>query len=253
MSYILEALKRSQQERELGQTPTLASASYLGARSSSLSKFWLAIALLLALTALLLSLYAAFSQYRNALPAAAPIVAPTPPPAQPSALPPKPRPAPKQGSPASSPQPTATTTTIPAQPQPSKSTPEEPHSELLADIEQFKQRMLNDSLTQNRPSPALTRTQPVSTTPTATSDDDGAQTPTAAPRLRELPRPLQQSIPEHALSVHVYTTDPARRFVIINSSRLHEGDALANGLTLEAIQPDGVILSFAGKRFFQRR
>jgi len=53
--------------------------------------------------------------------------------------------------------------------------------------------------------------------------------------------------------VHVYAKTPAQRFVILNSRRTREGEQTPEGLLLVAIQSDGVILEFAGHRFFQKR
>ena len=56
-------------------------------------------------------------------------------------------------------------------------------------------------------------------------------------------------IPELQISLHAYDANPAKRFVFINGQRAHEGDAVANGVVLEAITRDGVILSASGQRF----
>jgi general secretion pathway protein B len=59
MSYILEALKRSQDERELGRVPTLESAPYLTSEKNVRPGVWVASALVLALLAVGIALYAA--------------------------------------------------------------------------------------------------------------------------------------------------------------------------------------------------
>lgn len=61
MSYILEALKRSQRERALGRVPTLGSALPLDPEPPPANP-WLVTSLGLALVAVLLGLYAAFGQ-----------------------------------------------------------------------------------------------------------------------------------------------------------------------------------------------
>lgn len=55
--------------------------------------------------------------------------------------------------------------------------------------------------------------------------------------------------PELALELHVYSNGPQSRFVIINGRRYNEGAALNEGPTVESITPDGVILSSRGTRF----
>ncbi len=73
------------------------------------------------------------------------------------------------------------------------------------------------------------------------------------PPLAELPPELRQGIPELRVSVYVYSADPQRRFVILNSRRLSEGERSADGLLLEEIGPNGLVLEYAGRRFFRPR
>jgi general secretion pathway protein B len=51
------------------------------------------------------------------------------------------------------------------------------------------------------------------------------------------------------MDVHVYDSDPRRRFVLIDLQKFREGDRLSNGAVLEEILPDGIVLSYQGKRF----
>ncbi len=71
----------------------------------------------------------------------------------------------------------------------------------------------------------------------------------ALPVLRQLPRDMRRSLPELAISIHVYDNDPRWRFVRINKTKYREGDRLAKDLTLEAITPGGLVLDFQGTRF----
>jgi general secretion pathway protein B len=59
-----------------------------------------------------------------------------------------------------------------------------------------------------------------------------------------------QNVPEVALSLHVYDADPARRFVFVNGQRGRDGETLSNGLRIEQILPEGAVLSWNGNRFF---
>jgi len=69
------------------------------------------------------------------------------------------------------------------------------------------------------------------------------------PRLAELPASLRQEIPQMTITVHAYSRTPKDRLVGVNDRLLHEGDALAAGLVLEKITPDGMIFSYKGTRF----
>jgi len=67
--------------------------------------------------------------------------------------------------------------------------------------------------------------------------------------MAELPVPIQQEIPQMSISVHAYSGAPKERLLGINDRMLREGDYVAPGLLLEQITPDGVIMSYKGYRF----
>ncbi|HKW83900.1 MAG TPA: general secretion pathway protein GspB [Burkholderiaceae bacterium] len=56
-------------------------------------------------------------------------------------------------------------------------------------------------------------------------------------------------LPELRLDLHVYAAKPADRFVFINMRKLREGESLPEGVRVEAITPHGAELSFRGRRF----
>ncbi|MBK6350847.1 MAG: general secretion pathway protein GspB [Proteobacteria bacterium] len=51
------------------------------------------------------------------------------------------------------------------------------------------------------------------------------------------------------LDLHVYVTQPQQRFIFVNSRKYKEGDTLAEGPLVEEITPDGAVLNFRGSRF----
>jgi general secretion pathway protein B len=51
------------------------------------------------------------------------------------------------------------------------------------------------------------------------------------------------------LDVHVFSEQPAERFVFVNMQKYREGERLQEGPQLDEITPDGVILSLGGQRF----
>ncbi len=67
--------------------------------------------------------------------------------------------------------------------------------------------------------------------------------------LNELPASIQQEIPTISISFHVYSSKPKDRRVMINGEMLGQGEQSASGLSLEEITPDGVILGYKGYRF----
>jgi general secretion pathway protein B len=56
-------------------------------------------------------------------------------------------------------------------------------------------------------------------------------------------------LPELRLDVHVYADAPGDRFVFLNNRRLREGEALPDGTRVESIVPDGVVLTARNQRF----
>lgn len=61
--------------------------------------------------------------------------------------------------------------------------------------------------------------------------------------------PTLSGLPELRLDLHVYADDPQSRFVFLNMRRMREGDALPEGVQLESITADGAVLSYRGTRF----
>jgi general secretion pathway protein B len=57
------------------------------------------------------------------------------------------------------------------------------------------------------------------------------------------------SIPPVHMDLHSYAPDPAKRFVLINMKRLYEGQSLPEGVKVESITNEGAILSYSGTRF----
>jgi general secretion pathway protein B len=69
------------------------------------------------------------------------------------------------------------------------------------------------------------------------------------PTISEIDLSSQPPLPDLHLDVHVFAAKPADRFVYIDMRKYREGAALADGLTLERIRRDGVVLNYHGLRF----
>lgn len=72
---------------------------------------------------------------------------------------------------------------------------------------------------------------------------------TNIPSLRELPVSVQQSLPTINIEGHIYGENPAARMVIINGAIRREKQRIDHGMILEEITPNGVILSYQGHVF----
>ncbi|QFS86978.1 MULTISPECIES: general secretion pathway protein GspB [unclassified Marinobacter] len=68
------------------------------------------------------------------------------------------------------------------------------------------------------------------------------------PHLVELPLSFQKSVPDLTFNSHIYSSDPMASRVMINNQYLRPGDTFAS-LVVERITEDGVILSKSGQRF----
>ena len=67
--------------------------------------------------------------------------------------------------------------------------------------------------------------------------------------IAELPPQVREALPVMTISVHGYSDNPEGRLVGINYRILREGDSVVPGLELQQITPDGMIFSFKGFRF----
>jgi len=56
-------------------------------------------------------------------------------------------------------------------------------------------------------------------------------------------------LPELSVDLHVFAADPAKRAVFINGRRYTQGAQIAEGPVVEEITRDGAVLSYRGRRF----
>ena len=118
----------------------------------------------------------------------------------------------------------------------------------------------------DRPAP-VTDVAPVSPAPVAEvppaapAPPPGVAVPSDPPAAAEPPLPglatlsagERAALPPLRLSMHVYSDDPARRFVIVDGKRLTEGATPAPGVVVETIRRDGAVLAVNGRRVLLSR
>ncbi|MFG6460277.1 general secretion pathway protein GspB [Roseateles sp. DXS20W] len=212
MSYILDALRRAEadRERERGQVPGLHSAApATGAATAARPRRWLpwAGAGLLLLAGIGAGSWWAGVPRDAALP---------PPPAAPLPAAPAPAPAPVA-------QPAPVPAPVPSAPPASPYLPPAPV-----------------------PMPVTATPAP---TPQMAAPASAAEAP--VPRLAELPENVRRELPKLVISGSVYSDDPASRFVIINGEVMREGGKPGADLVLEKIAPRELVLRFRGQRYRQ--
>jgi general secretion pathway protein B len=86
-----------------------------------------------------------------------------------------------------------------------------------------------------------------------TDADAGADAGEVLPTISEISLSSAQARPDLHLDVHVYATKPSERFVYINNRKYHEGAKLQEGPTIERIRRDGVVLNYQGIKFLLPR
>ena len=223
MSYILEALRRSQAERERGQVPGLdaqqAGSNAPAAPHAGMAVPWPVLAAVLVL-ALVLGAGAVWL-WRGAAPAALSVVA-VPGAAAPQVTLPVPGPV---LAPLPAPAPLPVVVSAPALSPPSVQAPAAP-----------------------APAPAST---PAGVAPVATPVP-AAPAGRAAPRalsLAELTPEQRRDLPPLVMGGSIWSDSVLGRFVIVNGQVVREGEAAANGVTVERITPKTVLLRWRDMRF----
>ncbi|WP_428312157.1 general secretion pathway protein GspB [Hydrocarboniphaga sp.] len=95
------------------------------------------------------------------------------------------------------------------------------------------------------PSRAALNSTPTPTTLSALAD---SATGASATPLSEMPPAYRADFPALSVEVHVWDSLPAKRFVLVNGKRYSEGDTLAQGPRLAEIAQEGLVLEYRGSR-----
>jgi len=69
------------------------------------------------------------------------------------------------------------------------------------------------------------------------------------PSVQQLPKSLQSRVPALDYSAHIYSSDERSGFAIINGKSRYKGDILSRDLFVEAIEEDGLVLNVQGISF----
>jgi general secretion pathway protein B len=251
MSLILEALRRSEAERQIGRAPGLMTPVGIPPRRRRMGWPWLVAALFLV---------GAAGWYLGRGELGLPTLPLDPDaPAIPIAAPPV-LPEPATTAQADSPQPTPVATPPPdvasaeAAPHPFASAPPEPVTATASTPAAGPApavppaAVAGPSPTAPAPSPAPTAAAPVRT-PTPPS----AEPLEVLPSIAVVPPQRRSELPPLRVSMHVYAEDPAQRFVLIDGRRHVEGQMLQGGVTVHEIRRDGVVLVIDGTRVLLAR
>jgi general secretion pathway protein B len=221
MSFILDALKKSEIERQRQSVPGLMDARS-GARRSRLPLWAAALGLLLGINLVVLALVL---WHKSAPSAPAPRPSDAAAPRAPAAAP--------GAAPAAAPPVTEHFSPLDTSP---VYAPEIP----VAAAEGARKTALH----------AVRHSDPILSDESAKAPDEPQE---ILPSISEITLTGAQALPDLHLDVHVYATNPADRFVYINMRKYHEGAALTEGPRVERIRRDGVVLNYQGLRFILQR
>lgn len=97
---------------------------------------------------------------------------------------------------------------------------------------------------------SLPEADPVTAYPPPASSG-ASSAPANMPRADDMA--ARGGFPEMKLELHVYSNVPEERIVFINGRRYKAGDTTAEGASVEEITQDGVIMSMGGNRFLLAR
>jgi general secretion pathway protein B len=223
MSYILDALRRADAERERGEVPGLQSQQHAllpdeDAPARPRLLVWAVVALSLALVAAI-----AWNLLgRDTAPARAVGQVSPPPPLLPPAVPAAP---------------TVLPSTVVAAPPPAASPAAVP---VPAAAERRAAR------------PAAPASATAAKRDTARSTPASSARPAAESRVytvAELPEAIRREMPKLSVGGASYSNDAGSRMLIINGQIFHEGDRIAPGLELEKIRLRSALLSYKGYRY----
>ena len=230
MSYILEALKKAQAERQLGNAPTIHApppvyAAPDRARGGNRRPLMIGLGLgvLVAAGALLWVRHGGEQPVRLA---AAPVSAPAPtaaavPPAAPAPAPgpaptPAPTPAPREAAP------------VVAKPAPAK-------------------------VAAPAPAPVRVAEAPVSATPAAPAPAPVAAAQPAGEEnlrtLQQLPEAVRREIPQVSFGGYIYSPTPGESLLLVDKMLRREGEEVAPGLVLERLMPKAAVMNYRGTRY----
>lgn len=257
MSYILDALRKSDQLRQRGAAPTLLLGQATAPEPRPPARIYYVV-----LALVLLGAGIAIGWLRPWQPesAVAPRVATAtnPPAKDPGRAPPEvpqmqPKPEPEQQAQNLTPVATAReSSSVPAPVSAQSSTTDAGEQLDPEDLKVDKKDLRRKPAA--APATKATRALPVQAPGTANANSVAvpaapvSNTPNAV-NFAELPLAIQQELPPLSISVHAYSGKAAERLVGINGRLLREGDDAAPGLRLEQITPEGMILSYKGLNF----
>jgi general secretion pathway protein B len=239
MSYILEALKKAQAERQLGNAPTVHAPQPVQAAQPSAAASRRPLFIGLAAGALVAGAGALLMWHRapapalaSAAPAAGAMVAQA---GAPAAAP-EASVAPSVASRAASDTLEVSAPPVSAPPAPPSTAPRR----AAAAVPAPPAALATPAVPPSRTTPAPAAAQVAAPAP---SPDD------SLPYLRQLPDAVQSGLPRVSFGGYMYSANPADRLLLVDKTLRHEGEEVAPGLVLEKLLPKAAVMNYRGVRY----
>lgn len=95
---------------------------------------------------------------------------------------------------------------------------------------------------------------PIQTTPEITAATEVQAVPTETiPFLNDLPFEFRQSVPKITVNVFVYSQSPEERFVMIDMIKYKMGQQIKDAMMLKEIRPDSLVIVYQNREFQIKR
>lgn len=243
MSFILDALKKSESDRQQKATPDISDVPTAGTRAGTPRLLMAATGLLSITVAILLTVLlwpGRETALRSPLPQVAPATTAAPPPGAADA-PDRPAAAPPNA-------PAATTANVAA-------LESAPATAVPASVNTSRDMPLDTAeVANNSSSTVKTAVTDANAKPAATASAPPANEETESYlTLNDLRATGKITLPDMHIDLHVYSEIPSERFVFINMNQYRENATLSEGPRLRQITSDGVILEYVGTTFLLPR
>lgn len=210
MSYILEALKKAQAERQLGSTPTIHAvplhAGLAGPGGVRRKPVWIAAGAVVLAAGAAALVWRTQGQPEPSVEAAAPVAA-----------------APRAAEPVAA----APVVAAPVVAAPIVAAPAAP----VRVARQDPPAAVRQAAPAPAPAPAAQAAEEI------------------LPMQRELPDAIARAVPQVAIGGYIYSSNPADRLLLIDKILRREGEEVAPGLRLEKLLPKAAVMNYKGYRY----
>lgn len=242
MSYILDALKRADAERERGAVPGLharqVTTPAVPSAANAHMRLWLASATALVLVAVAVGWWIWQTPARDTRPAPVPA----------ALIQPMPMVQPPSAQPLATPTAAASGPTFASAPPPAQQAVVAVLPTVASVSSNLKQNTVPEARPKSFDKAAKLSISAVAPLPIAKEPTTKA-TPVAVPLLSELSEEIRRQIPPLTITGAVYSDNPTQRLLLVNNQVLTQGSLAAPELSLEEIRPKSSIFNFRGTRF----